>query len=151
MIQVQCGMSANVDIKDILGASETCSSDSNMFVMAASAGDDALGMQLGTGTTAPDNTDYVMETKIAHGNAATQLQYGSQGEVAAAEVGANIDFQIIRSFTNASGGTIQVTEAGVYNFILSGKYALTIHDTFTAVPVLNTETITATYTLRTTV
>lgn len=151
MIQAQCAMSATVDIKDILGASETVTALAYMFEMAVGATEDTYGMLLGTGTTPATNLDYVMETKIAHGGAATQLEYGSQSEIAAAEVGANVDYQLIRSFTNTSGSTIQVTEAGLYQYMKAVKYAMTIHDVFTAVPVADGETITATYTLRTTV
>jgi hypothetical protein len=153
LIQVQCVIAASVGIRDILNAVETVTAQANNFKLDAAATVDTLGILLGTGTTPVDNTDYVMETKIAHGGAATQLEYGSQGEIAAAEVGANVDYQLVRSFTNSSGGTIQVTEAGVYlnAYAVALKTVLAVHDVFTAVPVLNTETITATYTFKTTV
>ncbi|MBA7530979.1 hypothetical protein ES705_23190 [subsurface metagenome] len=152
MLQVQNAiLGVPLNIKDTLGADEACDPFDTMFKTLQAAGSATLGLLLGTGTTAVDNLDYVMETQIAHGNAATQLEYGGMTEVGATEVGANVDYQLLRSCLNNSGDTIQVTEAGVYGMIKAAKTALMIHDVFTAVPVLNTETITATYTIRTTV
>ncbi|MBA7531057.1 hypothetical protein ES705_23268 [subsurface metagenome] len=150
-LQVQYNIAANVVIKDTLAANETCVADEDMLDIHAASGVDTLGLLVGTGTTPATNIDYVMETKIAHGGAATQLNYGELQEIAAAVVGANVDYQLFRAFTNTSGGTIQVTETGIYCWIKIGKYSLIIHDVFTAVAVANGETITVTYTFRTTV
>ena len=141
-----------VPVKDVLGASEDAVyTYTTLFATAANAGVVDTGIVLGTGTTSPASDDYVMETKIAHGGAAGQLNYGSQSFIAAQEVGANVDLQLVRAFTNSSGGVINVTEAGVQCALAASKYALLIRDVFTAVPVADAETITVTYTVRTTV
>jgi len=109
------------------------------------------GTVVGTGTTAPDNLDNKMETKIAHGSGAGELNYGAQSKTTTAEVGANVDFIITRTFTNGSGNTINVTEAGLQTRYDSTRFALSIHDTFEAVAVDNGQVLTVTYTIRTTV
>jgi len=140
-------------IKDVDGVNKTITSHATNFNTTVAAGYNTAGIVLGTGTTTPTNTDFQMETKIAHGSAATELNYAAQSFVEAQEVGANVDYQLVRAFQNLSGGTINVTEAGVISIIYSGgsEYALLIHDVFSAVAVADGETITATYTLRTTV
>ncbi|MBA7528943.1 hypothetical protein ES705_21135 [subsurface metagenome] len=150
MIQVQ-SMLVTGTIKDVDGSNESAPKYESMFAVNAGAGQDIYGTQLGTGTTPVENDDFVMETKIMNGGGATQLNYGLQADIPAIEVGANVDYQLLRSFTNNSGGTIQVTEAGIYAFIKAATFAMTVHDVFTAVPVADGETITATYTFRTTV
>jgi hypothetical protein len=151
VLQVQL-LTEDKDIRDVSNSLETCTPYATNLWAAAPAGNDTIGIVLGTGTTTPTNTDYVMETKIEHGSAATQLNYAIQTDIDAQEVGANVDYQLIRSMQNLSGTTINVTEAGILAYIASpAKYGLMVHDVFTAVPVLNTETLTATYTFRTTV
>lgn len=77
-----------------------------------------IGIQLGTGTTAPTPTDYVMESRIAHGAGAGQLLYGGTELFGLAFADPNGQFTIRRYFTNGSGGPITVNEVGIY---ASGK------------------------------
>ena len=150
MLQVQM-LQIDVDIRDNLNSLETCTPGVSNLFAAAPADDVTRGIVLGTGTTPPDNMDYVMETLIPDGNGANELEYAAQTDINAQEVGANVDYQLIRSIQNLSGNPINVTEAGLYTHILVNKFGLIIHDVFTAVPVADGETITVTYTLRTTV
>ena len=144
---------ASVSIKDITSAMKTVTPHSDDLEVHASIGDVALGIVLGTGTTPADDTDYVLETLIAHGSAATQINYAGMSYIEAQVVGANVDFQASRTFQNLSGSTINVTEAGIYaNGYATGDFSfLIVHDIFSAVAVANGQTITVTYTLRTTV
>ena len=111
------------------------------------------GIQVGTGATATASADYVMETLIAHGVGAGELQYGAHSKVTAQIVGANVDFQLSRTFVNGSGGGINVTEFGLtmVGQSVGNEYFLCIHDVIGAVAVANGQTLTVTYTLRTTV
>lgn len=79
----------------------------------ASATTSTYGILIGTGATAPTNTDYVIETQIAHGVGAGQLQYQATSMGAAAVVGANVDSVITRVFVNTSGGSITIREIGL--------------------------------------
>ena len=139
---------ANVTIKDYAGVNQDTAR--GLMAINASVGDDTLGMVVGTGTTPVTNLDWTMETLIAHGAGAGQLNYGVQSKVTTAEVGANIDFLLVRTFTNGSGNTINVTEFGLVVSCDAHDF-LCIHDVTTAVSVLNGQTLTVTYTLRTTV
>ena len=108
------------------------------------------GIIVGTGTTAPTNTDYVMESPIAHGTGAGELQYQATTYTWADVVGANVDAIITRTFLNGSGGTVTVNEIGIY--CLDTQSYLELRDVLAAgVDVENGETLTVQYTLRTTV
>lgn len=151
ILQVQM-LQANKQIRDTLNSVETCAPLSDNFKANAAATINVNGIQIGTGTTTPTNTDYALETLIAHGSGATQINYAIQSDIDAQEVGANVDYQLLRSMQNLSGSTINVSEAGIAGYLLApAKYALLVHDVFTAVPVANGQTITITYTFRTTV
>ena len=75
---------------------------------------DQIGIQVGTGAVAVTANDYVMGTRVAHGQAATQLLYG--GSEAEQPVVANPNASILlrRYFTNKSGGSITINEVGIY-------------------------------------
>lgn len=149
---LECHMypSVNVNIQDKTDTTRSVLEHANSFAVEAAVGS-AVGLLVGTGTTTPTNTDYVIETIINHGTGAGQLQHGATSKITTQEVGANVDFQIIRTFTNGSGGTINVTESAFLARAVTAFYLTILRDTFTAVPVLNTQTLTVTYTLRTTV
>ena len=153
------GNVASSTVKDVLNSLEDfpdATSNASYIMGVWGADDDAtFGIVVGTGNTAPDNTDYKLETPIAHGVAATQLDYNGTSYVAAQVVGANVDLQIIRTFTNGSGGTIVVEEVGIYATAVetgaANKVLAIIRDITGGVTVLNTQVLTVTYTLRTTV
>lgn len=116
--------------------------------------EDNLGIVLGTGTTPVTNIDHVMETLISHGITAGKLSYGSTSKITSGVVGANVDLQLIRGFTNSSGDTINVTEIGIISGFFDGSSSQTcliLHEVVTLTPILNGQTITATITFRTTV
>jgi hypothetical protein len=117
--------------------------------------DGTYGIMVGTGTTAPANTDYVLQTPIAHGSGSGQLNYGATTFSDAAVVGANVDWVFSRTFANASGAQITVTEIGIYcktyDTTANPFIFLIVHDLPTSTPVPNTKTLTVQYTIRTTV
>jgi hypothetical protein len=127
-------------------------------ILDVNAGDnaDTFGLVVGTGTTAPTNTDYALATQIAHGTGAGQLDYGAHSFTAPAVVAGNIDFIISRSFYNGSGATITVREIGIYCMSTDTgtalRYFCVVRDVLaSSVDVLATQTLTVQYTLRTTV
>lgn len=73
-----------------------------------------IGIQVGTGTTAPTPTDNFLETRILHGKAEGQLEYGGCELVGIAFTDPDGEFTIRRYFTNASGGSITVNEVGIH-------------------------------------
>lgn len=121
----------------------------------ADAGSDAdtWGIVVGTGTTAVANDDTALETKISDGNGAGELEYQETAFTAAGEVGANLDFQIRRTFLNDSGNSITVTEIGLYvKGTESGgtnRIFCVIHD-IVSQAVADAETLSVKFTYRTT-
>lgn len=87
--------------------------DTNFDVNAAS-GDTTLGIIVGTGTTPPTINDYVIETPIAHGTGAGELQYGAVTFGAPSADSSTSQFTITRDIANNSGGTITVSEIVLY-------------------------------------
>lgn len=141
----------DVSVKDSANTARAISPHSTDFQCNAVLSEETKGILLGTGTTPPANTDYNLETLIAEGGGAGEMNYAAASFIAAQVIGANVDLQILRSAQNLSGNTINVTEAGMLVVMDTNYRGLILHDVFTAVPVANGETITATYTLRTTV
>jgi hypothetical protein len=76
----------------------------------------SFGIVVGTGTTAFHLDDFVLETKIAHGNTASCLYYQAQVAPVTAWTG-NPDYDLnilhTRIFNNNSGGEIIVKEVGL--------------------------------------
>jgi len=125
------------------------------FRYNAPALNDTYGIVVGTnaGTTAEDNENYALDTKIAHSGvgAAGCLNYQAVTFVAPRVVGPNIDLDISRAFLNETGGTITVKEIGcIVKNTTDTKYHLIFRDVVSDEPVDDTETLTVVYTMRTT-
>ena len=84
------------------------------FAANAGIGDDGFGLVVGTGNTVPDIDDYALESKIANGMGAGQMQYGNVAFGLPTSSGSVSHFTITRDFANASGATITVNEIGLY-------------------------------------
>lgn len=115
----------------------------------APANTSTYGTQIGTGTTAPTTADYSMETQIAHGVGAGQMQYGACSVQSAAVNGASMEMNITRAFVNGSGGAITVREVGLVVDTIGFMFLVlrdAVNDT-----VNDGQTYTVTYTLQTTV
>jgi len=129
------------------------------FAVDAPEDDDTYGIVVGSDNTAEDNTDYKLNTQIADGAAAGELDYTSHTWVTSAVVGANVDFQIQRPFINNSGGNVTIEECGIYlkTWCVSGSTMVTgyifciVRDTTGTVTVADGQTATVDYTFRTTV
>jgi hypothetical protein len=144
----------------VTGAIDTGGVSRNIFNYGNALGANApyayatYGIVVGTGTGAEANDNYALGAQIAHGTGAGQLQYGSQAFTDPAIVAGNVDAILTRAFTNVSGATITVNEIGLYaqGYDGSVRYFCAIRDVLSAgVNVLNGQTLTVQYTLRTTV
>jgi len=123
----------------------------NNLAMFALDNDSTYGLVVGTGTGAESNTDYALGTQIDHGVGSGQLDHGAHSKTTTAVVGSNVDYQISRTFYNGSGGSISVTEIGIYLKSKSAWIFCILRDVISAVAVANTQTLTVTITFRTTV
>ncbi len=74
----------------------------------------SCGIVLGTGSTAVAVADYKLETLIANGTAATQLKYYGCWGYPVTSTSTTSTLNIERLFENVSGGTITISEAGIY-------------------------------------
>lgn len=150
----------DVTVTDIAGAESVLidASDaiSGYLYAKGGVGNDTWSIVVGTnaGTTAEDNLNYQLDTKILHSavGAAGKLNYQVSFGVAARVVGPNVDMDIVRPFINETAGTITVKEIGLnIRNITDTKYHLLVRDVVSDEAVLAGHTLTVTYTLRTTV
>lgn len=99
---------------DTSNVARTLNANSGNFKMKASAADDTRGIVIGTGTTAVALADYALQTKIAHGVGAGQMQYQAVQGIAPFTTGTTRKLQLTREFINNSGASITVNETGLY-------------------------------------
>lgn len=163
-LQYIYGFMRNLDItaKDtsnnntlIFDADRFCNEEAQI---GAPINNSTYGVVIGTDTphVALSNTDYKLASQLTEGVALGQITHNESIVFAVpAIVGANVDEVLSRSFTNLTGATISVKEAGIYvnTFWLSAnRYYCVIRDLVSpAVDVPNLNSITVFYTIRTTV
>ena len=99
-----------IRINGALGALNTAVTQSD-----APAGNLTRGLIFGSNNTAPTPGDFVINTLIANGSGAGQLNYGAQTSPAGCNIaGANTVLTLRRSATNNSGGVVTVREVAYY-------------------------------------
>jgi len=126
----------------------------SLFALFAADNNDAYGIVAGTGTTPVTNSDYKLETKIAHGTGSGQLDYGAHSVVNAQVVGSNVDLVLSRTLYNGSGATVTIKEIGMYIYgytpVTGAATVCIVRDVVSDTPVANGETATVQYTVETT-
>lgn len=154
--------SQTVTMTDIANATHTmkgggganCAFGAVSGIIMGAVGNDGQGILVGIGTTTPTSLDYKIKTLIANGAGAGELNYQGQSYTPTAIVGANVDFLLTRTFTNTSGNPIVVHEVALYGYLEdntgNAQYFCFVHDLAT-ITVNNGQTLTVSYTLRTTV
>ena len=83
----------------------------NFKIVTAAA---ALGVVVGSGSTAVVVTDYALGTIIGDGTGSGQLSHGLQVISSLSVSDPNASFTVRRDFTNSSGASITVNEVGLY-------------------------------------
>lgn len=86
----------------------------NHFRLDAAINNAYYGIVVGTGNTAVGNTNYKLVTQLTEGIGAGNITHGVMIIGTTAVVGANVDLELKRAFTNNTGSTITVKEAGIY-------------------------------------
>lgn len=143
LVQMQ---QSGVSIPDTSNTPGTRSVNNSNFACNAAANTDTNGIVVGTGSTGVATTDYALQTKVAHGSSAGQLQYMVQQFSGPFQTASVNYFNLIRSFGNASGGTIGINEIGLYAALGVGGFGCMIRDVLgSTVNVANTQTLTVTY------
>lgn len=126
---------------------------SNPFRCDAASGTVTSGIRVGTDNTTVDMTDYALNTAIANGSGAGQLNHGACVVSAPSINGSTSSFTVTRSITNASGGDITVEECGIYGQGYNGatRYFCMCRDITGSQVVPDGGGITVTYTVSVTV
>jgi len=104
------------------------------------------------GSTAESNTNYKLDTQLTEGTGAGQITHGECVIVASAVVGANVEIDTHRAFTNNTGSIISVKEVGFY--VRNSEDGVThcvIRDVITEVSLPDKCSLTVYYYWRTTV
>lgn len=124
----------------------------NFTYVGAPINTSTYGIVIGTGDTAETNEDYQLEVQLTEGVGAGNITHGAVVIEATAVVGANVDLELKRSFTNSTGSAITVKEAGLYSNMQGLEFFCLIRDVLAAsVDVPDSCSVTVYYTLRTTV
>ena len=113
LLNLKMAMREPQSITDTGGTGRTIPSINDMDTTQA-ASSNTFGLVVGTGTNAESINDTALQTVIAHGTGAGQLQYGASTVALPSSDSTSTSCILTRVFTNASGGTVTVTEIGVY-------------------------------------
>ena len=116
------------------------------------AGDDDMGILVGSGTTAESFEDYVLATKIANGVGAGQLSYVEGDEVVPSYAALVFTATHVRYFNNNSGGNVDINEVCIVAYATKSPpdfYALMARDKLAStVTVPDTGQLKVTYTIQ---
>ena len=144
-----CSRFTPTTVTSTVGSSVTAST-SMALRTDASATTSTYGIQVGTGTAAESINDTAINTQIAHGTSAGQLQYGAVSYGAPSTTATTTTFRCTRVFTNGSGGTVTVQEITLVSLTGSNGFLL-IRDLTGAVAVTNGAQLTVNYDFTTTI
>ena len=132
-------------VTDTGGSGRTVGSDDSQAVTAAVTNDN-YGILVGSNNTAVVIDDYGLNTKIAHGSGAGELEYGLT--IVTNNETASEDYVMVsRIFTNTSGGDVTVREAGLCT-LATPYYFLIAREVITEQVLANTETLTINYKIK---
>lgn len=123
----------------------------NNFWISIGAGVTIQGIRVGTGNTPVAIDDYALETPIAEGTGAGQMEYGACTVADYVVAAPSCSFEVSRTITNNSGDSITVREAAIY-MRMNTNFGCTTRDVFeTPQAVPNGGSITIDWTIQVTV
>jgi hypothetical protein len=109
-----------------------------------------VGIVVGSSSQSVTPTRNKLVTQIGNGTSSGQLIYGTQSYVAPTVSGSTTSFQLVRPFTNSSGGDVTVTEIAVYvqmvNSSHTTNYVMIIYDVPSSQLIHTGHYLTVTYT-----
>ena len=148
----QWGNQSAVTSPDTGNTSRTLGINSAGPRMSGPNDDSTYGPVVGTGTNAVAIGDYALQTQVAHGTGAGQLDYEVTTYQNLQTSGSTRKFELRRLFVNQSGASITVNECGIYaQFEDSGavvRYFCAVRDLVSpGVAVPNGGSATLTYTI----
>jgi hypothetical protein len=110
-----------LNIPDTSNTLRTLTYNQGTYLNSNGSGSNA-GIVVGTGTNAVALTNYALQTLIANGNGAGQLNYGAGTISTTSTTGTTRYFTISRTFKNNAAGSITVNECGIYCMATSTPY-----------------------------
>ena len=119
LVYVQVAQAA-LDITDTGGVARSVGTSSQNLLMAAAAGITDYGIRIGTGETPVAIDDYALETPIAEGVGAGEMNHLVCTVSVSAVAAPSCSFITSRSAVNNSGVENTVKEAGIY--MRTGSY-----------------------------
>ncbi|MFQ5826625.1 MAG: hypothetical protein ACE5IA_04625 [Dehalococcoidia bacterium] len=121
-------------VTDITGTDRSQSITYDLLWIGETAGDDTIGVVVGSVATAVTMDDYKLDTQIAHGVGAGQLDHLANDVIHPPSInGPTCYFLLTRVFINSSGGLVVVREIGIYARISSAGNACIARDALTGV------------------
>jgi len=123
------GMSNSAQtVTDTGGTGRTQSVSYDLLGAAGVAGDATRGVVVGTGTTGVTISDFRLESQVAHGTGAGQLEHQATQVIYPTVSGSQCYFQLKRILVNHSGGLVSVNEIAIYGDITSSFRACIARD-----------------------
>ena len=102
---------------------------------------------IGEGTTAPDDTDVILETEFTAATGAGLKRAEATTKTWTNGTGATTTKIVLKNtFTSTSGSTESITESGLFNSTTVAGSGMLAHQTFTAVSLTSGDSITVTWT-----
>lgn len=114
LVYVHMTMIASIPMTDIGGAARAGTRSKYSFRMNGAIGVHDRGIVIGTGNTAVTINDYALETRIAEGGGAGQMNYQACSVATSVVAAPTCGWIASRAIVNNSGGLITVREAGIY-------------------------------------
>ena len=109
--------------------------------------DSTQGIVVGTGTNAVAIGDTKLQTQVANGSGAGQMNHQLEEFLAPATSGTTRLYKITRIILNDSGGDITINECGIYSLTSGFKFCCVRDLVSPGVTVANLGTITVRYTI----
>jgi len=139
LLTMQCSQ-ANASVKNTAGSEINQAISNTVYRSNGAAADTALGLQIGSGTTAVTVTDWKIETLIT-----TNVAYGAMIFLSESFGTNGWRLNLIRTFTNNTGSAVEIKEVA-WNTYISPNY-FTVDRTPLVVSLPNTKVFTLTYRL----
>ena len=137
-------------VTDTGGTGRTVTYDTSCDTNTA-AGTATEGLVVGTGTNAVAFTNTALQTRIVHGTGSGQLSYGASVVNLPSSDSTSTTLILTRVFSNASGGSITVSEIGVYATMSgSSSWQFCLVRDLATIVLANGDQLTLNYILKTT-
>ena len=147
-LYLRLGFTANQSFTDTGGSSRSITT-SNYWATSATVTTSTYGLVVGTGTNAVTINDTKLQTQVAHGVGAGQLQYGASVTNLPAADATGTSLILTRDFSNGSGGTITVKEIGIYVNDPTVSFKFCLARDLATISITNGSQLTLNYEMRT--